>query len=266
MNEVEQLALGLNRGESINGQICPKCGGGRNKDRSFSVTKSDDGHILYLCHRATCGYSGRIRTNVATTPTAVANGSTKKYAEAPEPRSPLSDATCLRIEDLYGIRSDVLDSLGIGEYNEWVCIPVVNRGMGFGPFWEYRLLPPYPNFARKSMHYRSEQLWLNDFENTSDVCIVVEDNWSAIKCWQADYSSVALMGTHMSSEAALYLATTYAKSDVVLCLDKDATDKAVGYVKKYGLLFNSLRFVPIDQDLKWKTTEQIRELIGGSTV
>ncbi|TXH41960.1 MAG: hypothetical protein E6Q97_36535 [Desulfurellales bacterium] len=203
---------------------------------------------------------------MATASTPVANGPTKKYAEAPEPRSPISDTTAARIKELYGIEPDVLRDLGVCEYEEWVCIPVMNGRMSYGPFWEYRLLPPYPNFARKSKHYRSEQLWLNDFENTSDVCIVVEDNWSAIKCWQAGYSSVALMGTHMSSEAALYLATTYAKSDVVLCLDKDATDKAVGYVKKYGLLFNSLRFVPIDQDLKWKTTEQIRELIGGSTV
>lgn len=41
--------------------VCPFCNGGRSRDVSFYVTRSDDGTgALYVCHRASCGKRGRL--------------------------------------------------------------------------------------------------------------------------------------------------------------------------------------------------------------
>lgn len=266
MIEVKELALGLDRGGTINGQICPKCEGGRNRDKSFSVSKSYDGFILYMCHRATCGYSGRIRTNVETPASDVSARPAKEYARAPEPRTKLTYRTVERINELYGLLPDTLNQTLVLEYEEWVCLYVYNPSMVEGG-WEYRILPPYPNYARKSKHYRpnSGGLWYNEYWVPNKPVVIVEDNWSAMKVQQAGYTGIALLGTHMSPEVAMHIATNRV-GPVILCLDKDATEKAAGYVKKYGFLFGNLRFQPIDQDLKWKPEKEIRELIGEATV
>ena len=43
--------------------ICPRCNGGRTREKSLAVTVDDDaGGITYVCHRGSCGWRGGTRT------------------------------------------------------------------------------------------------------------------------------------------------------------------------------------------------------------
>ena len=88
--------------------------------------------------------------------------------------------------------------------------------------------------------------------------VIVEDNASALKVQQAGISSVCLVGTHLSTEAALYVAEHV--SEVAISLDLDATRKAVEMQREVAILFSSCRQVPLRQDLKYESEEQIRSM------
>jgi hypothetical protein len=135
--------------------------------------------------------------------------------------------------------------------------------------WEYRYLPPYPKGVPKSRSYREkDQPWLNRLISSfRKITVVVEDIWSQLKVDQelADLgaSSCSLMGSHMSSEQALDISSLSGNTTTVICLDKDATDKALKLQKKYAFLFHNLVVVPIQKDLKYLNRKELLELLGG---
>lgn len=44
---------------------CPHCEGGSTQEAGFCVTLQRDGTVLWICHRATCGFSGRFKVPLA---------------------------------------------------------------------------------------------------------------------------------------------------------------------------------------------------------
>jgi len=89
--------------------------------------------------------------------------------------------------------------------------------------------------------------------------IIVEDSASAMKAQQAGVPAIALHGTHISTEAALYIAER--EANVVLALDRDATDKAVKLVREINLLFSSCKMIALQQDLKYEDEPTIRGMM-----
>lgn len=61
--EIRLIAMGLADGETVRA-VCPKCGGGSDNERTFSVTRTGPGKLGFFCHRATCGYRGMVGASV----------------------------------------------------------------------------------------------------------------------------------------------------------------------------------------------------------
>lgn len=266
--EILVMAIGLRPGETSHGNTCPACGGGRSNDKSFSVSISHDDYLLYHCHRATCGYSGRIPTAVRTTTAPVAHREPK---HPPGPRTPLSERPDLinKVKEWYGITYNTMQQRQVSVHGDQLCIHIWNHSHPYLADWsyEYRYLPPVPEGCKKSMHYRmSDMLWYADFsfldrENPKPVWIV-EDTWSALKTFQEWGTGIALMGTHFSDEVAIHLATVYGSDRTFyLALDKDATEKAFKYQQKFKFILPNLRVVPLSKDMKYLNRKQMEELL-----
>lgn len=259
------MAIGLRPGETSHGNTCPMCLGGRNNDKAFSVSISHDDYLLYHCHRATCGYSGRLPTTVRATTTPVV---VRERPFVPGPRAPLSDRPDLvnKVNTLYGITEGTLYDWGVSIYKDQLCIPIFNESTPTiaDTSYEYRYLPPVPEYGKKSMHYRmSDMLWYADFCCTPQPIWVVEDTWSALKVSQEMGAAIALMGTHFSDEMAIHLAATYGSDQkIYLALDKDATEKAFKYQQKFKFILPNLRVVPLSKDMKYLNRKQMEELLA----
>jgi hypothetical protein len=272
--EIRLLAIGMAPGENRGSLICPACGGGASKDKAFSVAVTTDGAILYNCHRATCSFAGVVRSGVRSdgdssgTPRPVPARPT-----APYPRDLLPAVIEKRIEELYGINRDTLEEFEVQWHapvarHSRVVIPIVGPPFTFGGWahrgYEYRLLPPYVHYA-KSMHYREEDVvWAGLFalstpEQFTGV-IVVEDSWSAMKVAQEmpGWAGYALMGTHMTVEHVIEI--NQLTKDWYLCLDRDATLKAIGYLQKYRHL-GAFSVCPLEKDIKFLTEPEILEVL-----
>lgn len=92
----------------------------------------------------------------------------------------------------------------------------------------------------------------------TDTAVVVEDAASACSVYATNvYTGVALLGTNLSREQKQQLR---AFQRVIICLDKDASRKAIQLSRRLnGIMNATVRF--IDHDLKYLRGSQIRELI-----
>lgn len=163
----------------------------------------------------------------------------------------------------YGIIHTTLEDCGVQQYEDQVCVPIRLEGRHIG--WEYRRLPPY-NGMKKSLHYRLEPrgLWAGSWcwGVKHGPVWLVEDVWSAIKVKQElGEQVISLMGTHISQELAMWLRMNYS-GPIYLALDKDATQKAIDYVRKYSHILPNLRPVFLSKDLKYLNVDQMLELIN----
>ena len=49
--------------------------------------------------------------------------------------------------------------------------------------------------------------------------------------------------------------------NIILCLDRDATQKAEKFAKRYAFICPGLVHVPLQQDLKYENKDRIKEII-----
>lgn len=94
----------------------------------------------------------------------------------------------------------------------------------------------------------------------SKLLFIVEDVYSALRI-SSSHNSVALLGTHINDERVEELRACNCDS-YMLCLDKDAFDKAVGYTMKYR---SRIGFYPVrlDHDVKNMSQEEYEDFIHG---
>ena len=107
--------------------------------------------------------------------------------------------------------------------------------------------------------------WLNYNKNitpfscgTSDTAVVVEDCASACAV-SGIYTGVALLGTKLKEEYALYLSKNFKK--VIVALDRDATKKAFDLSKGLRYLIDTEVKI-LDEDLKYLNATEIKELFN----
>lgn len=97
------------------------------------------------------------------------------------------------------------------------------------------------------------QSWYVSSINPSNILVLVEDQISAVRM-AAKLNTVALLGTVLSLDKVNEIVTEFTSkredSFVIMCLDKDATTKAIQYRKHYGLALRN--FIPIflSKDIK----------------
>lgn len=252
--EVTELPIGA----TTNDVKCPWC----NQSKSFAVTKSHKGDILFMCHRASCGQSGYIRER------GVRGPATQGWKFTPRV---YNDTTVL----LEGDRlSELVSAYRLSEteihWAGWLYAP--GRGAlvmpVYSPHWARRgVVTKFfdPTTIPKTITYKEvDDVWMGwyirdgvaapDSKGKYSQVIVVED---AISCLKASrYApAVALYGTHLNMEMLKEILSV-AGDEIVLCLDKDATQKAYNYSRQFAV-YGNFRTIPLSKDLKDMNTEEL---------
>lgn len=92
---------------------------------------------------------------------------------------------------------------------------------------------------------------------------IVEDQFSAIKAAR-NADAVALLGTNLS-DTVIYEIIKADYADITVALDKDAKLKALQMVKELTGVFNSVRFEPLDKDIKDMSAFEIYEIMRAAS-
>jgi DNA primase len=72
-------------------------------------------------------------------------------------------------------------------------------------------------------------------------------------------NTVALLGAGLGNDAAIEIAAH--RPDVIFALDKDATETALGLLRRHRLLFNSSRVVALPKDLKNMQEQELSQFL-----
>jgi hypothetical protein len=265
-NEIKLEAARLGNEETTRGLTCPFCHGGLRNDKSFYVTRK--GNLgLYICHRATCGKKGAVSVNGYFQEDGYAKGSRtfipRNYTSSYRPPTGAEYAS---LRDRYGVSEIACSDAGIfvevghGRLGVPIMGPyhAVRRGIYTRGIPEY-LVPTNP-----MSYIELDEPWMGWFVNPdetfSPVIVLVEDVISAIRV-SKQYTAVALMGTNLTYEMVKEI-SEFQKDRVVLCLDKDATQKAYEYRHKYAYCLRNFSVAPLSKDLKYETDEEIKRIIN----
>lgn len=257
-SDVILSAEALSLGETVRIH-CPTCRGNR---PTLTITRQDDGSIVWNCYRASCderGGRGGHRSHAAKS----LIGKERKRKITPyegdirvlheDERQFLADTigwdeTCMDIgrakwaedEDRYAF--PVYDPMG--KRRGWVM-------RTWAETWKPKALTRMDVDEPHLSWYRlrpQRELW------------IVEDIPSAVRA--AKYvNSVALCGTGCGPDYALEIAAH--QNAVVWALDADATAHAIRLHNKHRALFNSSRVRPIPCDLKDMDEDQLKEVLDG---
>lgn len=238
--KVSALALGV---DETSREVCPACGGGSTKEKSFSVTRNQEG-LVYKCFRAKCQVSGFIgsKNNYATQgnfqDTTRSNTCTdRKYKGrlhllSKQSIKYITNRFFLDEEDIKGFReTDTKD----------IMIPMKDyMGLRYGYInrrWQGLAGSPrtpksinyYDNKPEHNLHFNQQ------ISNKVTTAVLVEDIISSIRVGKLAYA-VSLNGTHLSEqEAALLSALGITK--LVILLDADANETSRKMYDKYSLMF-----------------------------
>lgn len=255
--DVLLLAQALGPGESKR-ITCPACGGGANVDTStLSLSLSEDGTVLWQCFRASCNFRGRHGGNgvVRTTQPGV-----RKQAFTPF-KGDLRHCTDEELE--------VLSQLGFTAIHNDIArvmyAPIEQRFAFpiFGPMGHRRgwMLRSYVGAEPKALTRMDcaepHMSWYRLGDTTPT--ILVEDIPSAVRA--ARYTgAVSLCGTGCGPEYANELASH--TRNVIWALDADATATAIRWHRRYSMMFDSSRVLPLPKDLKNMTEPELITLLG----
>jgi hypothetical protein len=264
----ESFLIGLQPGDRISNEECPRCSGGKDKDRSFYIRVSDNGEVYARCYRVKCGYW--YRGNLGGVPTELRlqntnNASARNTRTAR--RYPIEDTRSLEERERGQLRN--LFSFEAADINR--------GGIRFNPKTERYTYPiNSPIFTQRGVVARSQEgakpktinyfheegvlpiSWYYPVSGKTPEVIIVEDQQSAIKV-SRQYTAAAILGTNLTIDKVMEILRQ--GKEYYICLDKDATLKSIYYAKRYSL-FGKFRHVTLEKDMKYLTDEEIKELIN----
>lgn len=244
--------------------VCPSCGGGSTKERSMNISLNDEGAILFLCWRASCG----VRGVIGGSPTRLTNFVRTK----PRP-SKVKEDISYRFVDI----ADVTDYRAINLQNWKFGYPDLHQ---FGILWDpetARLaMPVYSPLGRirgwvlRSLDGRTPktlawptadepQLGWNKTARWPEQVVVVEDIPSAIRLGQFGVRAVSILGTHLSTEAMDEI--IHEAEEVVWALDRDAFAKAQRLERDNRLHFRRSATLLLPKDFKDQTDTEVQSCL-----
>ncbi len=254
--ELAILAVNMPLGTSMR-EICPRCGGGTKREKSLSLTLTEDGNLLWKCHRASCNDAGKLFV------WGVIGEGRKAAKKAPRlftaRTEHLSKAVYDWFFEKYQIRAGILDEYGIkfcADMNR-VVIPIT------GPPNKYRIRGYLAREWADKLDIKSltfQELveepfahWGYQFTAKYPI-ILVEDIISALKIEQANLNVISLNGTNLSQKLVREIIDVNRK--VIIALDKDAYSKAIGMAGSYSQLLD-IKVWKLEEDLKYVPEERI---------
>ena len=237
------------------GLLCPMCNGGRTGERSLSY-----GAARLTCFRAGCGYSARVFGDGV-------NLEPPKFKKRVYEGELCATELCDNLTSVLQIRYQLNDET-ITRFTRAapttgkegaLYMPVLSpTGAERGGMMRY-----FDGTQPKVVSYKQTdqpwQAWYSTHygDYAEKPTVIVEDQLSAMRCWQLDYHTVALLGTNLNTEKAAEIRQE-APGAVLLALDKDAWPNALKYARKYPWLTPIL----LERDLKDCDDEEIQRRLG----
>lgn len=261
--QIKLGAIALPVGATTIDIVCPWCRGGQNQDQAFAVTRTDDG-LLYICYRASCPHSGFIPAYGSSE--ARSGTVCKPVREFHRPLKALPNRLRRVLESKYELDWDTQKGqewkydytkdrlyMPVFDYMGYQAGAVVKR------LSDDKSIPKTVLYGENGQYHRLHYPRLPEkpLVSAGNTLVVVEDIISAVKVSRI-LPCVALLGTHMSQDQACELASRY--TQLVIALDPDAYGKALLMADKYGILFQDVSVLDMDQDPKdtpWVDLEQI---------
>jgi hypothetical protein len=265
-SELKVIASKIPKGTTDNQILCPWCRGGEHGDKAFSVTIREDGVGLFMCHRVSCRKHGRIYLNGQIGLSVAQDARSQRKLNPYEGSSRLlNDDELKTLEAVYGFnRGDVkrgrlFCDVSSSRLGITICGPTGNiRGV------ELRLFKSAIGKRKTWSHPEVDEPWLGWFSgpNSQEPVVLVEDVLSALKV-SRQFVAVSLMGSHLKLDDLMEVCRY--TDQVVLCLDRDATSKAIDFKKRFMFICPQLRVVPLPgPDLKYLPDRDIRSLVLGT--
>ena len=246
--------------------VCPFCDGGKTRERSFGVAKSKDGAVYYKCFRVHCGKSG-------------STGQTRTNSSFHENKPPPVERFVLPpVQDVEGPWAPKL--LGYGSWNE---VPDETLELGWKTsdkgtcLWiplrtcdevhiGYESRPISGPIKSRIFRFQKETFVRNFIPTTSKESprttptLVVEDSISALKA-RSICNTYSLQGTNFTQDHLFELTSYGEEGPILLALDRDATAKAAGLIRKFRFYSQFIRIAPLRKDVKHMTKDEIKELV-----
>ena len=253
--QIELLGSSLNPGETTR-DICPECYGGSKQEKSLVLTRDDDGKLVWVCHRASCGSRGG-SSKIGTFSAELSKP--KKIRRVFEGRTTeLRDVDYERIKNLWGI----------SEPKSWYYTPTYGGRIAMSirsPKYLHRgwVLRDVRGAARvKALTYLDEgEIALSWYkEHVGMPTILVEDIPSAVRASKY-WNAVALLGTGVGMDKAVEIAE-YAVRPIVVALDQDATSESFRIARRYAALWEDVKVLMLDKDLKDMDEETLCQLFS----
>jgi hypothetical protein len=250
--EYADLAPGESRRD-----LCPQCGGGESREKTFVVTKSETNDaLLFFCFRSKC----RARGAVGGSPTRLASfvpTRPKRFKTKPDPSGRFIPIVLGTESSIWELSLEVLSEFGAewDNYDNRLALPV------YGPIGAIRgwvLRDITGTREKKVLAYPTKEEpqlgWNRQYFTPEDV-VVVEDIPSAIRLGQFGVRAVALNGTHLTEEATDELVGE--AQCVVFALDRDAFDKAKRLEKQLRIHFDKTACLLLPKDFKNQNNEEV---------
>ena len=282
-------ALNLATGESRR-TACPECG----KAHTFSLTRTLDGVVLYHCFSASCSIKGRVGLGLSCDELEdyyLSDEARRDKTVGNERQSKWDFRTVMKTS--YLIDAEYLEQLehegdadGISEFFD--NHPYLWEADLLWDYADKRLVFPLHRpssspirpwsdgviaaFGKRIDH--SSPKWMNYNKNYKGVyspspniwpgrttLVLVEDIMSAMRV-ETDMPCIswALLGTNMTSDNLIHLESSHV-SEVVICLDQDATNKSIVIQQQIqDIVSVPVRIEMLHRDIKSMTDSEIDAL------
>lgn len=259
LTEVKLLGASLSDGETKNNLVCPKCSGGVNHDRAFSITRVGSA-LKFICFRVKCGYRGVVDSKTdndrvaLSPPSSGTNIYTKEIHQLPD------GARDWLLTKYPVMPESYLDRVRFNYQDNRVLYPISDRHNNHAGWaartYEADVTPKTINYWHSQDSVRGDFTFFKANQPT----YLVEDVVSASALGNIGLSSVALLGTNVSDELITTVRNSYG---IYLALDKDAISKALKYEKRYRLLGVRVKVWTSNHDPKDMNPEELREVFLG---
>lgn len=269
---LDLTGVDLEVGDSTREVPCPRCRGGTTNEKSFVVTRTEEGYV-FVCHRASCTYAGA---------TYLSRGERAAVLANRDGPASLKGKPALHRYEGGKTESPELDQYMLErfEVNTRLCLSDTGRAL-FPVFSPGRRLVgwvarAYPGFYKGNidtaaktinydvrdyplrMHFPTSINWFGGVPRAA----VVEDWVSAEKLSSLGYPTAALLGTNLSFDVARELRDKLGVKELVVCLDFDALGRAAQLKRELGLVFDKITIQVLTKDPKDTPVEELRDVFG----
>lgn len=241
--------------------LCPQCGGGQTRERSLGMYRIWP-HIVLKCYRGKCSFSARVPYTEGGPDTETVRQESDLNPYEGELTRPPSGLRRFMLQK-YGILGTTLAHFSVRRVPglQAIYMPV------FGPYRTVRggVVRRFDDWGRKADSFKAShepwQAWYTLNIINPKATAIVEDQISAMRCWQLGYDAVALLGADITAERAQEIESRrFPQSSVFLALDGDMWAKACSYAKQLSWIS---KVVMLEDDIKDMTDAAIEERLHG---